>query len=78
MLNLFTSSKKRMERRLIKQCLNSEKPARWSTMNVLGTPPVLVQPVAKFDDAAPMVRNLIGSPGASAGDTLFVAGKKGR
>ena len=60
MLNLFMSSKQRLERRLLKQCLNSEKPARWVGANSLGTPPLLVQPVGKFDDAGPVIRNVIG------------------
>jgi hypothetical protein len=81
MLNLFTSSKKRQERRLLKLCLNIEKPARLAPLNTLGTPAILVQPVAKSDDGAPLVRNVIGSPSPPnrrAGEALFVARNKGR
>ena len=82
MLNLFRSSKKRLEQRMAKQCLNTEKPQAMTPLNALGRPAWLVQPVAKLDDAGPLALNVLQRSDRSLGGVLVqplpIAGKTRR
>jgi len=82
MLNLFTSSKKRLEQRMAKQCLNNEKPQAMTPLNTLGRPAWLVQPVVKLDDARPLALNVLQRSdrplGAALVQPLPVGGRKRR
>jgi hypothetical protein len=70
MLNFFTSSKKRLEQRMLKLCLNTEKPQAMTAMNRLGTPAWLVQPAAKSGDDEPLALNVIAPADRARGDVL--------
>jgi hypothetical protein len=68
MFSLFTSSKTRLEQRMLRQCLNTEKPQAAVAMNRLVRPDALVQPVAKLDDHLPVALNTLGRDDPPAGD----------
>lgn len=78
MFDLFTSSKRRLERRLIKQCVNVEKPQMAMTMNVIEQN--ALQRVAKPKAAELVFINTIGGkggpPGGAKSEALFVINKK--
>jgi hypothetical protein len=82
MLSLFTSSKARLEQRMLRQCLNTEKPEALVAMNLLGRPAALVQPVTRLGDAPPVVLNTLSRreppPGDGRNQALPVARKKRR
>jgi hypothetical protein len=80
MLNLFLSSRKQLERRMIKLCLNTEKPEALATANRLERPDLLARPVAALEDADPVVLNTIGrrDQPAAPGQARLIGGTKAR
>jgi hypothetical protein len=78
MFHLFTSSKTRLERRLIKQCVNVEKPQLALAMNAIDQH--ARQPVAKPRTVEVLFVNAIGGQSersrSAVGNALFITNKK--